>query len=84
MAKTPLFCDPILHSHIEDCLEDDHPWAFQMIKCEGCGELVHASNNECMQTWLEIYLGGGKRVSYCVNCFKITEVISDYLEDNLK
>lgn len=45
--------EPIIHSHITDLLDDDHPLAFRQVHCELCGELVHAANNECMQSWVE-------------------------------
>lgn len=61
--------EPLIHSHIEDCLPEDHPLAWKDVKCSGCDVLVH-SGNECMQTWVEmpknsIYEG----IYYCAACF---------------
>ena len=62
--------DPVLHSHVEDMLPAAHALAFQQVHCAGCGALLHAANNECMQTWIETGRG-----NYCVPCFaKIEEV----------
>lgn len=58
--------EPKIHSHIEDCLDDDHPLAFEQVRCAKCGELVHAGNNECMQTWVETGQG-----NYCVVCWSV-------------
>lgn len=56
--------DPVLWSHASDCLPDDHPLAWRGASCTGCGCLVHAANNECMQTWVETGKG-----AYCLACF---------------
>lgn len=56
--------DPVLHSHIEDALPDDHPLAWESQLCMVCKVPLHASNNECMQTWIET--GNG---SYCLKHF---------------
>ena len=56
--------DPILHTHVEDCLPDEHPLAFESVDCVRCQDMVHASNNECMQSWVETGKG-----AYCVVCF---------------
>ena len=56
--------DPILHSHISDMLPELHPLAYEHLNCKHCGELVHAANNECMQTWIESGEG-----NYCLSCF---------------
>lgn len=45
--------EPKIHSHIEDSLPATHPLAFVQVHCDECDELVHAGNNECMQTWFE-------------------------------
>ncbi len=49
--------EPVVHSHITDVLPEDHPKAYPEetdgLFCECCGEMVHAINNECMQTWIE-------------------------------
>lgn len=62
--------DPVLHSHIEDVLPDDHTLAFANVYCAGvgCGNgypaMLHAENNECMQTWVETGAG-----HFCIQCF---------------
>jgi hypothetical protein len=56
--------DPILHSHIEDGLPDDHLQAWQQVRCNVCWALVHAGNNECMSTWVETGEG-----AFCIKCF---------------
>lgn len=57
---------PVLHTHIEDALPEDHPLAFDMVYCEGrdCTAMLHSFNNECMQTWVETGKG-----NYCIWCF---------------
>lgn len=57
---------PILHTHIEDVLPDDHLLAYDSVYCEGpeCNRMLHAFNNECMQTWVETGKG-----NYCIWCF---------------
>lgn len=63
--------EPIIHSQITDGLSDDHPLAYNSVHCDECKiEMLHASNNECMQTWIETEFG-----NYCVKCFKIVEVL---------
>lgn len=71
--------EPKIHSHITDVLPDEHPLAHEQIRCVACEVLVHAFNNECMQTWVETGLG-----NYCLRCFASTrgEVLGD--EDGLK
>ena len=56
--------EPHIHSHIEDCLPETHPLACETVLCKNCGAMVHAFNNECMQTWIET--GNGE---YCLRCF---------------
>ena len=56
--------EPQIHSHITDVLADEHPLAYDHVECVVCKELVHAANNECMQTWVES--GSG---NYCLKCF---------------
>lgn len=56
--------EPVIHSHITDCLPEGHPLAYESVSCIVCGVLVHASNNECMQTWVETGCGSG-----CLKCF---------------
>lgn len=62
--ETKWTSEPIIHSGITDCLSSDHPLAFESVRCKQCGELVHASNNECMQTWVECQDG-----NLCGKCF---------------
>ena len=69
--------EPILHSHVSDVLPDDHKLAFKQVNCNKCKELVHAGNNECMQTWFETEYG-----NYCTNCWKPIAVL-ECLEENL-
>lgn len=56
--------EPQIHSHITDGLPHMHPLADEQVTCTRCGVLVHAFNNECMQTWVETGLG-----NYCLVCF---------------
>lgn len=56
--------DPKIHSHIEDVLPNEHPLSHKCVLCSTCGGMLHASNNECMQTWIET--GNG---NFCVRCF---------------
>jgi hypothetical protein len=62
--------EPQIHSHNIDVLAYDHPWAWEQVYCESCSELVHAVNNECMQTWIEY--GAKERRAICATCFGIT------------
>lgn len=55
--------EPIVHSHVEDCLPDQHPLAFTHVYCFQCGGLVHAGNNECMSAWAETESG-----PICLHC----------------
>lgn len=55
--------EPLIHSHISDVLPDSHALAFEQVHCDRCEKLVHASNNECMSTWLE---WNGEKV--CIEC----------------
>jgi hypothetical protein len=57
--------EPRIHSHITDELPGEHYLAHTAIYCSTCGEMVHASNNECMQTWVEF----GEFGNYCIQCF---------------
>jgi hypothetical protein len=45
--------EPIVHSHHIDVLPEDHPKAYESVRCERCNVMVHAFNNECMTTWIE-------------------------------
>jgi hypothetical protein len=56
--------EPRIWSHITDVLPDDHPLAWTSVYCTACKDMVHASNNECMTTWVETGKGG-----YCLACF---------------
>jgi hypothetical protein len=56
--------EPLIHSHITDELPDSDPSAFTTIYCKSCNVMVHAFNNECMQTWIESGAG-----NYCLKCF---------------
>lgn len=66
--------EPKIHSHITDVLPDDHRLARESIFCEKCGDMLHAFNNECMQTWVETGRG-----NFCLKCFAATrgEVLED-------
>lgn len=72
MVTGPRFfnTEPIIHSHITDLLDDNHPLADKHVYCQKCRELVHAINNECMQTWFETEYG-----NYCTSCFKLDTVL---------
>lgn len=56
--------DPILHSHITDCLPESHNLAYKNIFCKICSQHLHAFNNETMRTWIETGIG-----NYCITCF---------------
>lgn len=56
--------EPKIHSHIEDGLPEEHPLALESVTCARCGVMVHAFNNECMQTWVESGVG-----NFCLSCF---------------
>lgn len=45
--------EPLVHTGIQDGLDEIHPLAHKSIYCDSCGKMVHAFNNECMQDWLE-------------------------------
>lgn len=64
--------EPLIHSHITDVLPDDHPLATSNVYCSApyCGEMLHAFNNECMQTWIETENG-----NFCARHFKLTPVL---------
>jgi len=70
--------EPLVHSHRSDELPDDHVLAHKTVYCESCaeendGEMLHADNNECMQTWVEfpdyIYVSGHPCRNICWRCF---------------
>lgn len=56
--------EPLIHSNITDVLPEDHLYAYSTLYCRSCLEMVHACNNECMQTWVETGKG-----PYCLRCF---------------
>ena len=56
--------EPLIHSHITDCLPDNHPMANESQYCLICGDMVHAFNNECMRTWVE-----WNNQVFCFDCF---------------
>ena len=68
--------EPQIHSHITDELPSDHPLVNEQVTCDhpACQELIHAFNNECMQTWVETGQG-----NFCIECFSryATKVLSD-------
>ena len=57
--------EPLMHSHIEDGLPDNHPLDNEEVFCKDCNEMLHAANDECMRTWVETGFG-----NYCIKCFK--------------
>ena len=69
--------EPQIHSHIEDGLPDEHPLAGECVYCAKCNAMVHANNNECMQTWIETEFG-----NYCSLCFEFSDHM-EFLEENL-
>lgn len=56
--------DPVLHSHVSDVLPDGHKYSHKAIGCARCEVPLHASNNECMVTWVETGKG-----AFCIKCF---------------
>lgn len=56
--------EPEVHSFITDSLPDEHPLAFKSVDCDSCGEMLHCSNDECMQPWVETGKG-----NFCITCF---------------
>lgn len=64
--------EPIIHSHITDVLPEEHPHAYDTIFCDHIGwvAMLHASNNECMQTWIESEKG-----NFCTEHFKLTRIM---------
>ena len=68
--------DPVLHSHVEDVLPDSHPLAYESVYCRVCGQMLHAFNNECMQTWVETGKG-----NYCLACLNAAQD-SDAMDDD--
>lgn len=72
--------EPQIHSHIEDRLPEFHRLAFKQVRCDTQkpfhDELLHAANNECMQTWVET--GQGNFCWECA-CDRIKNVIDERL-----
>jgi len=68
--------EPRIHSHIEDCLPDRHRLAYRQVYCDEpfCTQLLHAQNNECMQTWLE---SGGGNFCWEHACKRVEPVLSE-------
>ena len=61
---------PVAHTELEDCLPKDHPLAHDDVYCKGCGVMVHAFNNECMQGWMETVEG-----NFCFTCIALDTII---------
>lgn len=64
--------EPLIHSGITDTLPQDHPLAYEPVYCDSCSRcatMLHASNNENMQTWVEISGTSKWRGNYCLPCF---------------
>lgn len=64
--------EPRIHSHLSDCLPITHPLADEDVYCSGpgCKEMLHAHNNECMQTWIEF-----SDRNLCTACAKLGTVL---------
>lgn len=58
--------EPLIHSHLTDRLPDEHPLANESVDCDRCRALLHACNNECMQTWFETAAG-----NFCTECYTL-------------
>ena len=56
--------EPLIHSFRTDILPEGHPLAYECVYCKTCDTMVHCSNNECMDTWIESEEG-----NYCLQCF---------------
>jgi len=69
--------EPNIHSHITDVLDDSHPLAYETVYCDKCrSAMLHAANNECMQTWIETGKG-----NFCTHCFCTMGI--EVLEDDM-
>lgn len=68
-----ILAEPKIHFVFDD-LPADRVDAYARIECERCDELLHASNNEQMQPWVETGKG-----NYCFTCFIM---ISERYGDN--
>ena len=68
--------EPRIHSHLTDELPEDYKGLndkvepYKSIDCDCCDVMVHAFNNECMQTWIETETG-----NYCTACLKLGMVL---------
>ena len=71
--------EPLIHSHLQDCLPLTHCLCHEDIFCDMCNVMIHAHNNECMQTWLETSSG-----NFCTKCFPITDLIQNIPLKNKK
>ena len=56
--------EPLFHSEITDDLDDNHPLVHEQVEYLNCKKLVHAFNNENMDSWMETGLG-----ALCLPCF---------------
>lgn len=69
--------EPRIHSYITDELPEEHPLAHKATYCIHCAAMLHASNNECMLTWVETGKG-----NHCLDCFvqmdRLTEMTDEY------
>ncbi len=70
--KRVVLGEPLIHSHITDVLPKKHPLANEQVYCDfkGCKEMLHAFNNECMQTWVETANG-----NFCTKHFKLKPIL---------
>ena len=57
--------EPVLHSHVTDCLPDDDPRAQTSIRCVMHGGVVHSIPNECMTAWADTEDG-----PLCLDCLR--------------
>ena len=66
--------EPQVHSHITDCLPDEHPFARKYVFCDhpGCNAQLHAGNNECMETWIETGIG-----NFCLEHSPLVDCLND-------
>jgi len=53
-----------------------HPLAYEQVNCKRCGELLHAANNECMQTWVETGKGDYRLICF-IGVVDSIQVIED-------
>jgi hypothetical protein len=58
--------EPLIHSHVEDRLPEEHQMAFRNIHCRRCLKYIHASDNVNISTWVETGCG-----DYCLKCFSV-------------